>query len=150
MSGMALLDNTYTHPRIISLLVLVLIFDYGSASCAETRCQNRFDHTGCLNVLDRQVAKAKDRFLTVQDIVVKMISTKITGMANFHRMNRQQSINRVLERAKEVFGDPKKAREWMNTPNLALGNKPIALLETEEGEGTVLGVLNSIETGGVV
>lgn len=79
-----------------------------------------------------------------------MIFPKIAGMATFHRMNHQQSINRVLERAKEVFGDPEKAREWINTPNLALGNKPIALLETEEGEGAVLGVLNSIETGGVV
>jgi len=71
-------------------------------------------------------------------------------MGNLYQINHQQSVNRVLERAEEVFGDSEKASEWMNTPNLALGNKPIALLETGEGESAVLGVLNSIETGGVV
>lgn len=66
------------------------------------------------------------------------------------RMNHQQSINRVLQRAKEVFSDSEKAREWMDTPNLALGDKPVSLLVPEDGERAVLRVLASIESGGVV
>lgn len=65
-------------------------------------------------------------------------------------MNHQESIKRVLERAKEVFSDPEKAREWMNTPNLALGDKPVCLLVSEDGEKYVLRALASIESGGVV
>lgn len=65
-------------------------------------------------------------------------------------MNHQKSVNRVLERAKEIFSDPEKAREWMNTPNLALGDKPVSLLVSEDGERSVLRVLASIESGGVV
>ena len=65
-------------------------------------------------------------------------------------MHHQESINRVLERAKEIFGDPEKAREWMNTPNLALGDKPISLLVSEDGERSVLRALESIESGGIV
>lgn len=57
-------------------------------------------------------------------------------------MNHQLSINRVLQRAKEVFGDPEKARGWMDTPNLALGDKPVSLLVFEDGERAVLRVLN--------
>lgn len=65
-------------------------------------------------------------------------------------MNHQQSIKRVLQRAKEVFCDPEKAREWMDTPNLALGDKPVSFLVSEDGERAVLRVLASIESGGVV
>ncbi len=65
-------------------------------------------------------------------------------------MNRQESVNRVLERAKEVFSDPEKAREWINTPNVALGDKPISLLVSEDGEKSVLRALESIQAGGVV
>ncbi len=65
-------------------------------------------------------------------------------------MNHQESVNRVLERAKEVFSDPEKAREWMNTPNVALGDKPISLLVSEDGEKSVLRALESIQAGGVV
>ncbi len=43
--------------------------------------------------------------------------------------------------------DAEKAEEWMNTPNLALGDKPISLLGSEAGENSVLAVLNSIEYG---
>ncbi len=59
----------------------------------------------------------------------------------------QKRIERVLERAKEIFMDAEKAEEWMNTPNLALGDKPISLLGSEAGENSVLAVLNSIEYG---
>ncbi len=60
-------------------------------------------------------------------------------------MNHQQSINRILQRATEVFGDPEKAREWMDTPNLALGDKPVSLLVSEDGERYVLRILASID-----
>lgn len=63
-------------------------------------------------------------------------------------MNHQLSINRVLQRAKEVFSDPEKAREWMDTSNLALGDKPVSLLASKEKGKSVLSALESIEFGG--
>ncbi len=62
----------------------------------------------------------------------------------------QKRIDRVLARAKEVFIDAEKAEAWMNTPNLALGDRPVSLLGSEAGESTVLQVLNSIEYGAPV
>lgn len=59
----------------------------------------------------------------------------------------QKRIERVLERAKEVFIDAEKAEAWMNTPNLALGDRPVSLLVSEAGENSVLEILNSIEYG---
>lgn len=59
----------------------------------------------------------------------------------------QKRIDHVLARAKEVFIDAENAEAWMNTPNLALGDRPVSLLGSETGENSVLAVLNSIEYG---
>jgi putative toxin-antitoxin system antitoxin component (TIGR02293 family) len=79
-----------------------------------------------------------------------MKGIQANGRLTITQMNHQQSIKRILQRAKEVFSDPEKAREWMNTPNLALGDKPVSLLVSEEGERAVLWILEIIESGGVV
>lgn len=59
----------------------------------------------------------------------------------------QKRIERVLERAKEVFINAEKAEAWMNTPNIALGDRPVSLLSSAAGEDSVLAVMNSIEFG---
>jgi putative toxin-antitoxin system antitoxin component (TIGR02293 family) len=79
-----------------------------------------------------------------------MKGIQANGRLTITQMNHQQSIKRILQRAKEVFSDPEKAREWMNTPNLALGDKPVSLLVSEDGERAVLRILEIIESGGVV
>ncbi len=61
-----------------------------------------------------------------------------------------ESYDRVLGRAKEVFVDAGKAEEWLNTPNAALGAKPVSLLVSEDGENTVQQLLSSIEYGATV
>lgn len=61
-----------------------------------------------------------------------------------------ERLDRVLGRAKEVFVDAGKAEEWLNTPNVAFGDKPASLLVSEAGERAVLAALNSIEYGEVV
>jgi len=38
----------------------------------------------------------------------------------------------------------------MDTPNLVLGDKPVSLLVSEDGERAVLRVLASIESGSIV
>lgn len=63
----------------------------------------------------------------------------------------QERLTRVLERAKEVFGNEDYANAWLTTPNLALHSvKPMAFLSDEAGEILVLKILASIESGGVV
>lgn len=58
-----------------------------------------------------------------------------------------ERLDLVLGRASQVFGDPEKAKEWLTTVNIALGDKPISLLFSEEGKNEVLAVLNSIAYG---
>lgn len=50
--------------------------------------------------------------------------------------------------ANRVFGSPKIAREWLNSPIPALGQRrPIELLNSPEGCREVLNVLMRIEFG---
>lgn len=56
---------------------------------------------------------------------------------------------RVFRRATEVLGDEATARAWINTPQVALGEKkPIEMLTRDIGVDTVINVLNGIEDGG--
>lgn len=55
---------------------------------------------------------------------------------------------RVLRRAMEVLGDENTARDWMKTPQRALGEKkPLDLLAVDVGAEEVLNVLGAIEEG---
>lgn len=54
----------------------------------------------------------------------------------------------VIAQAVEVFGSEKKARGWLDDPNLLLaGATPRSLLNTPEGREQVLTVLGRIEYG---
>jgi putative toxin-antitoxin system antitoxin component (TIGR02293 family) len=52
--------------------------------------------------------------------------------------------------AEEVFASPDLAKRWMLEPNLALGEPPLLLLDTDTGADEVRKVLAAIAYGGVV
>jgi putative toxin-antitoxin system antitoxin component (TIGR02293 family) len=57
-------------------------------------------------------------------------------------------LARVLAAAAEALGAKEKARQWLLTPNRALGgDKPIAMLDTGIGFQQVMDVLDRIEYG---
>lgn len=60
-------------------------------------------------------------------------------------------IGRTLELARQVFGSADAARQYLRTPNYALGGAiPRDLLKTAEGEQIVLGELQTQAEGGPV
>jgi putative toxin-antitoxin system antitoxin component (TIGR02293 family) len=57
-------------------------------------------------------------------------------------------VKRVIDRAEVILGDRGLARDWLATPNAALGGgRPLDLLSTAAGEEGVLQVLGRIEGG---
>lgn len=55
---------------------------------------------------------------------------------------------RVWQKARETFGNPEKARTWMERPTRPLGGKaPVNLLDTEEGARLVEDVLFRVDRG---
>lgn len=60
-------------------------------------------------------------------------------------------IGRVFAMASRVFGSPEQARDYLRTPNFALGGSvPRDLLKTASGEQIVLGELQAQDEGGPV
>lgn len=58
-------------------------------------------------------------------------------------------IDKVMERAEEVFGDSKTAKGWLNSKVWALGNKTPKewIEESDEGFNLVMNELGRIEHG---
>lgn len=57
-------------------------------------------------------------------------------------------LERVAQRAADVFGNPDKANRWMRKPKHQLGGKtPLAFLSSEAGARTVEEMLTRIEYG---
>lgn len=56
----------------------------------------------------------------------------------------------IENNAKKVFGNAAMARNWMLSKNLALGETPLSMLDTETGGDEVRKVLVSIAYGGAV
>lgn len=62
--------------------------------------------------------------------------------------DRVMRIARILAEADEVFGSPEKAGRWLRRETKALGGeKPLDLLDTEEGARRVETLLGRIEHG---
>jgi len=86
---------------------------------------------------------------------------KVVGMSNrtfLRRKKDQQPLDTVTSdrlyrlakieaQAIETFGDASTAMDWLKSPNRALGDKPLSLLDTEAGADQVLRVLGRIEHG---
>ena len=69
---------------------------------------------------------------------------KLTG----DETERTFRVYRVLRRAEEVLGDKEAAASWLNTPQMALGERtPLSLLLRDVGAEDVLNVLLAVEYG---
>lgn len=88
------------------------------------------------------------RLLGVSDATVtrKIKSGGILGPQETERLAR---IAATEAEAGEVFGSQALAKQWMLEPNLALGEAPLLLLDTDTGADEVRKVLASIAYGGV-
>lgn len=56
-------------------------------------------------------------------------------------------IAMIEAEAEQVFGDAEMAKQWMTTDNMALGEAPLSLLDTDAGAHEVRRVLASIAYG---
>jgi putative toxin-antitoxin system antitoxin component (TIGR02293 family) len=61
--------------------------------------------------------------------------------------DRLYRLAKIEAEAIETFGDEATAIDWLKSPNRALGEKPLSLLDTEAGADQVLRVLGRIEHG---
>jgi putative toxin-antitoxin system antitoxin component (TIGR02293 family) len=72
------------------------------------------------------------------------------GEGRFHpdESERLVRVARLTERAKEVFEDLEGAREWLKSPQFALGGEiPLQYADTEPGAQIVEDLLGRIEHG---
>ena len=58
-------------------------------------------------------------------------------------------LGEVLRHAESTFGGARPARDWLTAANLALGDIPLSLLDTEAGAAQVRRVLSTLDYGGV-
>ena len=77
----------------------------------------------------------------------KIKNRSLLGPIESERLERLAIIE---SQAEKVFGDAEKAKNWLTQKNLALGDTPLSMLDTETGAGEVRKVLGSIAYGGVV
>ena len=59
-------------------------------------------------------------------------------------------ITMIEAEARAVFGDAEMAKAWLRQNNLALGDTPLSMLDTETGAFEVRKALSAIAYGGVV
>jgi len=77
----------------------------------------------------------------------KIKSRSLLGPVESERLERLAIIE---DAAEKVFGNAEMARNWMMRKNLALGDTPLSMLDTETGAGEVRKILASIAYGGTV
>lgn len=77
----------------------------------------------------------------------KIKSRSLLGPVESERLER---LAIVEDTAEKVFGNAELAKTWMMRKNLAFGDTPMSMLDTETGAGEVKKVLAAIAYGGVV
>lgn len=77
----------------------------------------------------------------------KIKSRSLLGPVESERLERLAIIE---DTAEKVFGNAEMAKQWIMRKNLALGDTPLAMLDTETGAGEVKKILASIAYGGAV
>lgn len=93
--------------------------------------------------------------LTIKDLTTygviparTLSHSKRSGRFTRAQSDRVARFIRVWLKARETFGNPAKARKWMERPTRPLGNKaPVALLDTEEGARLIEDLLFRIDHG---
>ena len=59
-------------------------------------------------------------------------------------------VGQIFDEAEEVFGSAEEAKTWINSGQRGLGGrKPLELLDTDVGAGTVRDLLSAIKYGNV-
>jgi uncharacterized protein (DUF2384 family) len=66
------------------------------------------------------------------------------------RSESQLRLAEIKTLAIEISGSESKAKDWLNSANLTLGDTPISLAKSEYGAVEVKRVLSAIAYGGVV
>ena len=87
------------------------------------------------------------RLIGVSDATVAR-KIKAGGRLSPQESERLARIAAVEAEAEDVFDSQDLARRWMLEPNLALGEAPLSLLDTDAGAEEVRKVLASIACGG--
>ena len=77
----------------------------------------------------------------------KIKSRSLLGPIESERLERLAIIE---NQAEKVFGDAGKAKNWLTQKNLALGDTPLSMLDTETGAREVRKALGAIAYGGTV
>jgi len=77
----------------------------------------------------------------------KFKARSLLGQTETERLER---IALIENEAEKVFGTSVMALNWLTKNNAALGESPLAMLDTETGAGEVRKVLSAIAYGGVV
>jgi len=77
----------------------------------------------------------------------KIKSHSLLGPVESERLERLAIIE---DAAEKVFGNAEMGKQWIMRKNLALGDTPLSMLDTETGAGEVKKILASIAYGGVV
>ena len=58
-------------------------------------------------------------------------------------------LGELLRHAESTFGNTRAARDWLTADNLALGDTPLSMLDTEAGAAQVRRILATLDYGGV-
>jgi len=106
--------------------------------------------------LSGEVLKQAVVTLGYRELFVRLLETTTGNLSRFYRrkaLTQSQSEGvldtlRLFSKATSVFGDPKKAKQWLECSIPALGDQvPIDLCDTFEGRKMVQGALRKIEYG---
>jgi putative toxin-antitoxin system antitoxin component (TIGR02293 family) len=99
---------------------------------------------------------AKRLGLTKTELATKLrISPRTVLDRNRKRLSAQESekmlrVGQIFDEAEEVFGSAEEAKTWINSGQRGLGGrKPLELLDTDVGAGTVRDLLSAIKYGNV-
>lgn len=91
-----------------------------------------------------------------RDVFLRILEVDSSNLSRYYRkkaLARKDSEEvldtlRVYREAVKVFGDEEVARDWLETPVMALsGSKPIDMFDTSEGRSLVRSTLRKIEHG---
>lgn len=95
-----------------------------------------------LNLLDKDLAKV------IRVPKSTLAARKRSGKLSFEESERLYRVQRLLEKAIDVFGDVEPARKWLKEKSHGLGDvSPLELAGTEVGAREVENLLGRIEYG---
>ena len=99
--------------------------------------------------LRQALAVSDNRLSAIIRVSQRTIKRRLRD-GRFHpdESERLMRVAKLTERAREVFGDLESAREWLKSPQFALGGEiPLEYADTEPGAQVVEDVLGRLEHG---